>query len=102
MNLKETIDKNKNRPDAKANLKSVLAKPRLEDLQTAFDLIICADREAADIGPPFGIGKYEQRYLYSLRDQGKPLSKKQLLSLRSVVLSEPYISQLALLWNFSS
>lgn len=80
-----------------------------EEVRAVFDLLVYCDLNAVALegkteGMIWGFAQHDARFLRSLRDQaighgqqGKPLTRSQLNTVRVVMLREPYLTQVAIL-----
>ena len=81
-----------------------------EALREAFALIVAANSNAVALGQAvsiaWGFTGFDARFLGSLHDQQqgvgqaqRDLTRSQLATIRTVLMSEAYLTQVALLWS---
>lgn len=71
-------------------------------MREVFTLVMDAERNADALaqatGLVWGFAPFDVRFLSSLRDQQRPLTRSQLGTFRTMMMGEAYITQVALLW----
>jgi len=98
------------REQTRTKLANAVPARDADELSAMFELLTFADfnavaLEEATADLRFGFQQHDARFLRSLRDQqlgngeqAKPLTKSQLATLRTIMMREPYLTQLALMF----